>query len=88
MTNQGFIFAPTLSRDKASLDVFWVKDASMTDLESLPEPAVLVDEITEHLRSALDSFEAVNASLTSLSVSGMRPPPGNMGENQRQWGGL
>ena len=49
-----------LQRDKASLDVFWIKDASMTDLENLPEPAVLVDQITESLRSALDSFEAAS----------------------------
>ena len=48
-----------LQRDKASLDVFWLKDASMTDLENLPEPEVLADEIVENLRSALASFEAV-----------------------------
>ena len=48
-----------LLRDKASLDVFWLKDASMTDLENLPEPEVLADEIMENLRSALASFEAV-----------------------------
>ena len=48
-----------LERDKASLDVFWLKDAAMTDLENLPEPEVLADEIMENLRSALASFEAV-----------------------------
>ena len=49
-----------LQRDKASLDVFWLKDASMTDLENLPEPDVLAAEIMENLRSALSSFEAVS----------------------------
>ena len=48
-----------LQRDKASLDVFWLKDASMTDLANLPEPDVLAAEIMENLRSALSSFEAV-----------------------------
>ena len=48
-----------LQRDKASLDVFWLKDASMTDLENLPEPEVLAGEIVENLRSALASFEGV-----------------------------
>ena len=48
-----------LCRDKASLDLFWLKDASMTDLDNLPEPEVLAEEIMEHLRSALASFEAV-----------------------------
>lgn len=52
-----------LQRDKASLDVFWLKDASMTDLENLPESDVLAEEIMEHLRSALDSFESVKDSL-------------------------
>jgi len=48
-----------LARDKASLDLFWLKDASMTDLENLPEPEILVEDITENLRSALANFEAV-----------------------------
>lgn len=48
-----------LSRDKASLDVFWLKDASMTDLANLPAPEVLADEIVENLRSALTSFETI-----------------------------
>ena len=48
-----------LARDKASLDLFWLKDASMTDLENLPEPEILVEDIMENLRSALANFEAV-----------------------------
>ncbi|MCY4017710.1 MAG: class I SAM-dependent DNA methyltransferase [Gammaproteobacteria bacterium] len=52
-----------LERDKASLDVFWLKDAAMADLDNLPEPDALAEEITEHLRSALDSFEAVKGNL-------------------------
>ena len=34
----------------------------MTDLDNLPEPEVLAEEIMEHLRSALDSFETVSGS--------------------------
>ena len=48
-----------LARDKASLDVFWLRDASTTDLENLPEPDVLAEEIMENLRSALASFEGL-----------------------------
>ncbi len=48
-----------LQRDKASLDVFWLKDASMADLENLPEPEVLAGEIVENLRSALARFEGI-----------------------------
>ena len=50
-----------LARDKASLDLFWLKDASMTDLDNLPEPDVLAEKITEDLRSALANFEAASA---------------------------
>lgn len=49
-----------LARDRASLDLFWLRDASMTDLENLPTPEVLAEEIMENLRSALASFEAVS----------------------------
>ena len=51
-----------LHRDKASLDVFWLKDASMTDMENLPEPDVIAAEIMENLRSALNSVETVNGN--------------------------
>ena len=49
-----------LRRDKASLDVFWLKDTSMTDMDNLPEPEVLAAEIMENLRSALSSFESIH----------------------------
>jgi len=48
-----------LQRDKASLDLFWLRDASMTDLENLPEPDVLAEEILEHLGAAMESFNSV-----------------------------
>ena len=35
----------------------------MTDLENLPEPDVLAEEIMEHLRSALDSFHSMKENL-------------------------
>ncbi|TNB47118.1 SAM-dependent DNA methyltransferase [Martelella lutilitoris] len=48
-----------LARDKASLDVFWLKDSSMTDLDSLPEPDILLEEIVENLGAAMENFAAV-----------------------------
>lgn len=45
--------------------MFWLKDASVTDLEILPEPEVLADEIMENLRSALNSFEAKRENLSA-----------------------
>jgi len=37
------------ARDKTSLDVFWLRDKSLTDLDNLPEPDQLAEEIIENL---------------------------------------
>jgi type I restriction enzyme M protein len=52
-----------LARDKTSLDVFWLKDKSLTDLDNLPEPDVLAEEIIENLEAGLNSFREVLAEL-------------------------
>jgi type I restriction enzyme M protein len=52
-----------LARDKASLDIFWLKDKSLTDLESLPEPDDLAEEIIANLEAGLVSFREVLAEL-------------------------
>ena len=52
-----------LARDKASLDVFWLKDKSLADLDNLPEPDELALEIIENLEAGLASFREVLAGL-------------------------
>ncbi len=52
-----------LARDKASLDVFWLKDKSLTDLDNLPEPEALAEEIIENLEAGLASFREVLVKL-------------------------
>ena len=52
-----------LKRDKASLDIFWIKDKSLADLDSLPDPDELAADIIENLQSALDSFHELMSSL-------------------------
>ena len=52
-----------LPRDKTSLDVFWIKDKSLADLDNLPAPDVLAADIIENLQSALDSFSELQAAL-------------------------
>jgi type I restriction enzyme M protein len=50
-----------IKRDKASLDIFWLKNESLMDLENLPEPEVIAYQIKENLESALDSMnELIN----------------------------
>ncbi|MDD9999777.1 MAG: N-6 DNA methylase [Rhodospirillaceae bacterium] len=51
------------ARDKTSLDVFWFKDKSLVDLDNLPEPDELAEQIIENLEAGLDSFREVLAGL-------------------------
>ncbi|MFA6921309.1 MAG: N-6 DNA methylase [Gallionella sp.] len=48
-----FPYEEIIARDKASLDIFWLKDDSLKNLDSLPSPAILQQEIIEHLEAAL-----------------------------------
>lgn len=52
-----------LKRDKTSLDIFWIKDKSLADLDNMPSPDELADDIIENLQSALDSFQELQAQL-------------------------
>ena len=52
-----------LKREKKSLDIFWVKDKSLADLDSLPDPDVLAEDIIENLQNALGSFEELMQQL-------------------------
>jgi type I restriction enzyme M protein len=58
-----FDYDTLVARDKASLDIFWLKDDSLDNLDNLPPPDVLAQEIVEHLESALASFREVAAGL-------------------------
>lgn len=52
-----------LKRDKLSLDIFWIKDKSLADLDNLPPADELADDIIENLQGALDSFKDLKAQL-------------------------
>jgi type I restriction enzyme M protein len=54
-----------VARDKASLDIFWLRDESLADAANLPDPDVIADEIIEDLRAALDEFEQLRSGLNS-----------------------
>jgi hypothetical protein len=60
-----FTYEELIARDKTSLDIFWLKDKSLTDLDSLPDPDVLAMEIVENLEAGLESFRAIAASLNA-----------------------
>jgi len=52
-----------LERDKTSLDIFWIKDKSLADLDNLPEPDVLAADIIDNLQSALEGFQELMQQL-------------------------
>ena len=60
-----FPYEELIARDKASLDIFWLKDDSLDNLDELPSPEVLAQEIIEHLEAALNSFRDVAAGLVN-----------------------
>ncbi|MGL4943781.1 MAG: N-6 DNA methylase [Thermoguttaceae bacterium] len=52
-----FTSEEVLARDKTSLDIFWIKDQSLADLDTLPDPDILASEIIDNLQSAMDGFK-------------------------------
>lgn len=55
-----------LERDKTSLDLFWIKDKSLADLNDLPSPDVLAADIIENLQNALEGFQELKRQLGGL----------------------
>jgi len=56
---QGLCQESAKQRDKTSLDIFWLKDKSLTDLDNLPDPDVLATEIIENIKAGLESFKGI-----------------------------
>jgi type I restriction enzyme M protein len=54
-----FGYEEIISRDKTSLDISWIKDKSLADLDSLPNPDELAEEIIENLEAGLESFKTI-----------------------------
>ncbi len=60
---RSFTYDEIMARDKANLDITWLKDDSLEDLDNLPSPDVIAREIVEDLTAALAEFEAVATAL-------------------------
>jgi type I restriction enzyme M protein len=68
-----FSYDELMARDKASLDIFWLRDDSLEDVDNLPPPAVIAAEIVEDLEAALAEFSLIAESL-ALGPSPLEPP--------------
>ena len=62
-----YSYEELLERDKANLDLLWLKDDSLQDAADLPAPDVLAREIIGELESALEEFNAIVVSLDELT---------------------
>jgi len=60
---RAFGYDELVARDKANLDITWLRDESLENLDDLPAPEVIAREIVEDLTAALAEFEVVAAAL-------------------------
>jgi len=58
-----FEYEDLISRDKANLDIFWLRDESLEETANLPDPDVLAAEIVEDLQAALEQFRGIYEEL-------------------------
>ena len=58
-----YSYEELLDRDKTNLDIFWLKDKSLTDMENLPDPEDIAAEIIDSLEAGLASFRSIEETL-------------------------
>jgi type I restriction enzyme M protein len=58
-----YTYEDIIRRDKTNFDIFWLKDESLIDLDNLPDPDDLINEIIENVESALANFKTVRDTL-------------------------
>lgn len=58
-----FTYDEIIERDKTSLDITWIKDKSLTDLDNLPDPDLLANDIIENLKAGIESFEEIMVTI-------------------------
>jgi type I restriction enzyme M protein len=58
-----FSYEQIIARDKTSLDIFWLKDKSLADLDNLPEPDDIAAEIIENVEAGLACFREIAGTL-------------------------
>lgn len=60
---RAYDYDESINRDKASLDILWLRDKSLEDSENLPDPGILAQEIVEDLEAALEQFREIAEDL-------------------------
>lgn len=60
---RSFSYDDITKRDKTSLDIFWLKDKSLEDSENLRPPEDIAADISDNLKSALESIDGLITTL-------------------------
>jgi len=58
-----FNYSEIIARDKANLDITWLKDKNIIDRDNLAEPETIVRSIVNNLKEALDGFDKIYRNL-------------------------
>jgi type I restriction enzyme M protein len=62
-----FTYDEIINRDKTSLDITWLRDKSLADLDNLPDPEEIAEDIIENLEAGLESFREIMGKLNGSS---------------------
>jgi type I restriction enzyme M protein len=63
-----FGYDEIMARDKTNLDIFWLKDKSLADLDNLPDPDILANEIIENIEAGLASFREIMDTINVIAL--------------------
>ena len=66
---RAYDYADLVARDKASLDIFWLKDDALADSDNLPPPEVIAQEIVDDLEAALEQFRLIAADVGAAAAA-------------------
>ncbi len=63
---RAYDYGELTAREKASLDIFWLRDDSLADSDNLPPPDVIAQEIVDDLEAALEQFRLIAGDLSGV----------------------
>lgn len=67
-----FSYEDILKRDKTNLDIFWIKDESLEDLDKLPSPEIIANELVEDLQDAVEQLKEISEDLREKCPTNFR----------------
>jgi type I restriction enzyme M protein len=65
---RAYDYEDLVNRDKASIDIFCLRDEILEDSGNLPDPDVLAQENVEDLEAALEQFREIANALGKESL--------------------